>query len=90
MRAAPSRAPRLCRCVMAAATGAHCLGAALWALGCAFGLCVLAACIAVATRFAAADGGLKLHAWCASLAPELFEAAREAQEDGRTFWSTVL
>eukprot|EP00969_Alexandrium_andersonii_P288565 12756623-Alexandrium_andersonii.AAC.1 len=69
--------------------GAHCLGAALWALGRALGLLVLAACLSVATRLAAADGGLKLHTRRASQAPELFEAVRNSQDDCRTCWGTI-
>eukprot|EP00969_Alexandrium_andersonii_P107182 4727576-Alexandrium_andersonii.AAC.1 len=69
--------------------GAHCLGAVLWALGRALGLLALVACLAVATRLAAADGGLKFHTWCASQAPELLEAVCNMQDDCRTCLSTL-
>eukprot|EP00969_Alexandrium_andersonii_P127272 5625299-Alexandrium_andersonii.AAC.1 len=46
------------------------MGAALWALGRALCLLVLAAGFSVATRLAQADGGLKLYTRCASWAPE--------------------
>eukprot|EP00969_Alexandrium_andersonii_P097053 4284375-Alexandrium_andersonii.AAC.1 len=88
-RAALSRVPRLCRSLKVMVSGAHCLGAVLWALGRALGLFVLVACLSVANRLAAADGGLKLHTRCASLAPEFFEAVRDSQDDCRACWSTI-
>eukprot|EP00969_Alexandrium_andersonii_P042019 1843641-Alexandrium_andersonii.AAC.1 len=69
--------------------GAQCLGAALWAFGRALSLLALAGCLTVATRVSVADGGLKIHTWCASLAPELLKEVRSMQLDCQTYRSIL-